>query len=375
MPSPIPPHRPPWWPADEAWPPTRRHWRRGQFRRGPGAFLFRIWLLFGVLFVFGLAGCALVSWVVGFLVGLGPMPRPEPRGFFFTPSLFLLAILFGGFGVFLTLRALRRATAPISEMMEAAGKVEEGDYTVRVQEHGPREVRELARAFNAMTERLEKDEEQRRALLADVTHELRTPLTVMQGNLEALLDGVYPRDDDHLAPILDETRVLSRLVEDLRTLSLAESGALKLHKEPVDLEILIAETSASFRAQSDSAGVEISVNIPNEIPVLEFDPVRIREVLTNLISNALRYTPAGGAIEIAAQVSGDSISVAVRDTGTGIPPEDLPHVFDRFYKSEQSRGMGLGLAIAKNLVAAHGGEIVALSRPGGGTEIRFTLPA
>ncbi|HLF01876.1 MAG TPA: ATP-binding protein, partial [Anaerolineales bacterium] len=239
---------------------------------------------------------------------------------------------------------------------------------------GPREVRDLARAFNSMTERLEQDEKQRRALLADVTHELRTPLTVMQGNLEALLDDVYPRDDEHLTPILEETRVLARLVEDLRTLALAESGALKLYKEPTDLEVLVEETLASFRAQSDSAGVQLSAAIPNEIPPFELDPVRVREVLANLIANALRHTPVGGKIEVAALMDGDLVTVSVRDTGAGISPDDLPRIFDRFYKSERSRGTGLGLAIAKNLVTAHGGEIVAECRLGSGTLIRFTLP-
>jgi two-component system sensor histidine kinase BaeS len=243
---------------------------------------------------------------------------------------------------------------------------------VRVTEQGPRETRDLARTFNEMTERLEHNETQRRALLADVTHELRTPLTVMQGSLEALLDGVYPRDDAHLAPILEETRVLARLVEDLRTLSLAESGALKLHREPTDLATLIEETLTSFRAQADSAGSALKSDVLDDLPPLDLDPVRIREVLTNLIGNALRHAP-GAQIEVSARLADGHVAVAVRDSGSGIPPEDLPHVFDRFYKSEQSRGMGLGLAIARNLVEAHGGEIQAESGPAG-TVLRFSLP-
>jgi two-component system OmpR family sensor kinase/two-component system sensor histidine kinase BaeS len=339
-------------------------------------------LLLSVLFLFIFAGCGALSWAMGLMMGFEPMPMMHnDRPWVFGPGRgvgyggFWLAVFAGVLGIWLTVRALRRTTAPIGHVMEAAGKVEEGDYTARVSEAGPPEVRDLARAFNSMTERLQQDEELRRNLLADVTHELRTPLTVMQGNLEAMLDGVYPRDDEHLGPILEETRVLARLVEDLRTLSLAESGALKLYKEPTDLEVLIEETLASFRAPADSAGVALNANIPTEIPVLELDPVRIREVLANVISNALRHTPAGGRIEVAASVDGDLVSVSVRDTGTGISPGDLPHIFNRFYKSERSRGMGLGLAIAKNLVSAHGGEIVAESRAGGGTLIRFTLPA
>ena len=288
-------------------------------------------------------------------------------------SLWLIPIA-GGLGIWLTVRTLRRTTAPIADVMEAAARVADGDYDVRVAEQGPHETRNLARSFNSMTERLQTHEAQRRALLADVTHELRTPLTVMQGNLEALLDGVYPRDDEHLTPILEETRVLARLVEDLRTLSLAESGALKLHKEPTDLEIVIEETVAAFRAQADSAQVQLLVNTPGDLPPLDLDPVRLREVIGNLINNALRYTPTGGLIEITATQTDSHITLTVRDTGSGISAEDLPHIFDRFYKSEQSRGTGLGLAIARNLVTAHSGEIAVQSQLGGGSTFRITLP-
>jgi signal transduction histidine kinase len=339
-------------------------------------------ILFGVLVFFVLGGCFLVSWMAGMASALWPgvIPPTHPigppegvtwRGGF---PLGCVALVLGIAGAALTLRALRRTAQPISDVMEAANRVEEGDYSTRVTESGPREVRRLARAFNSMTERLEKNDEQRRALLADVTHELRTPLTVMQGNIEAMLDGVYPRDDEHLGPILEETRVLSRLVEDLRTLSLAESGALKLHPEPTDIEILITETLASFRTQADVAGIKLTANIPAEVAPIEIDPVRVREVLANLIANALRHTPPGGSIEVAALRDAGFIKLSVRDTGKGIPADTLPYIFDRFFKSEQSRGMGLGLAIAKNLVVAHGGEITAESVVGGGTTIRFTLP-
>jgi signal transduction histidine kinase len=332
----------------------------------------------GLLFLFVFGSCAVVLWLTSYMMGFGPMPmhdRPDPfiwRSGPWAGGLWLL-ILLGIVGVFLTVRNLRRTTAPIWDVMDAAERVADGDYEVRVAEQGPRETRELARTFNSMTERLQSNETQRRALLADVTHELRTPLTVMQGNLEALLDGVYPHDDEHLAPILEETRVLARLVEDLRTLSLAESGALKLHKEPTDLEILIEETAAAFRTQADTDGVQLLVNTPGDLPPLELDPVRIREVIANLITNALRHTPAGGLIEITATQAQSQIQLTVRDTGSGIAPDDLPHIFDRFYKSEQSRGTGLGLAIARNLVAAHGGEITVQSQLGGGTTFRITL--
>ena len=273
---------------------------------------------------------------------------------------------------------LRQLTLPLDDLLAASDKVAQGDYSARVGEEGPPEMRSLAQAFNSMAQRLEATDQRRRSLLSDVTHELRTPLTVIQGNLEGILDGVYGPDQARLRSILDETRVLARLVEDLRTLALAESGALQLKKEPVHLGALVRETATSFDSQADAAGVKISVEVPPAPPPVEVDPARIREVLSNLLANALRYTPRGGEIRLsyteeeASARPGALISVA--DSGPGIPPEDLPHVFDRFYKSSDSGGMGLGLSIARYLVEAHGGVIRAESQPGRGTTIALTLP-
>src|SRR5206468_2082949 len=190
-------------------------------------------------------------------------------------------------------RSLRRLAAPVADVIDAVGKVADGDLAVRVEERGPRETRHLARSFNTMTERLRASEEERRRLLADVSHELRTPLSVVQGNLEALLDGVYPPDEPHLRTILDETNVISRLVEDLRTLSLAEAGALALHREPTDLAALARETTGAFAPQAEQAGVSLETAASSELAAIDVDPVRVREVLTNLVANALRYTPRG----------------------------------------------------------------------------------
>jgi signal transduction histidine kinase len=227
-----------------------------------------------------------------------------------------------------------------------------------------------------MAERLAIDEAQRRDLLADVSHELRTPLAVIQGNVEAMLDGVHAADALHLAGVLEETRVLTRLVEDLRTISLAEAGTLALHREPTDVDALIAEATNSFRSQAAGAGVALELDAPDDLPLADVDPVRIREVVSNLVSNALRHTPAGGTVRLTARVDdgGRRLSVDVADTGTGIDPELLAHVFDRFAKGSGSRGSGLGLAIAKDLIEAHGGSISAESAPGAGTTIRFSLP-
>jgi two-component system OmpR family sensor kinase/two-component system sensor histidine kinase BaeS len=212
-------------------------------------------------------------------------------------------------------------------------------------------------------------------MLADVSHELRTPLSVVQGNLEALVDGVHPADEAHLAAILDETKVLSRLVEDLRTLSLAESGALALHRESIDVGTLVRETVASFASQAEPVAVSLDAVVSSDLPQVDADPVRAREILSNLIANALRYTPHGGSVHVSASGDGAGVAIAVRDTGAGIEPDRIDRIFDRFYKSPESRGAGLGLAIAKQLVLAHGGQISASSVIGEGTEVRFTLPA
>ena len=337
-----------------------------------GRLMWRIAISLTAIFFLAVGACTLLFWLIATQFGvIRPSAFPFGLSRLFAILLFVVVIATLAFAF----RSLRRTVAPLGDVMEAAGRVADGDYTARVPERGPRQVRALSRAFNAMSERLQRNDETRRDLLADVTHELRTPLTVIQGNLEGLLDNVYPRDDAHLAPILEETRVLSRLIDDLRTLALAESGALKLQKERVDLAALVAETVAPFRAQADAAGVELAAETGAEL-MLELDPARIREVLENLIANALRYTPRGGKIGVKCAVDqGQRIAeVSVGDTGSGIPPEDLPRVFERWQKSRDSRGTGLGLAIAKNLVAAHGGEIFAESEPGKGTTIRFTLP-
>jgi signal transduction histidine kinase len=208
-----------------------------------------------------------------------------------------------------------------------------------------------------------------------VSHELRTPLTVMQGTLEGMLDGLYPVDDAHLAPVLEETRVLARLVEDLRTLSLSEAGSLRLHREPTDLARLVEEVVAGHRAAADAAGVAMAVEATGRLPAMEVDAARIRQVVGNLVANALRFTPAGGSVSVTAEASGSGVAVTVRDSGSGLDADALEHAFDRFYRSPISTGSGLGLPIARNLVEAHGGQIEIQSQPGSGTTVRFTIPS
>jgi signal transduction histidine kinase len=357
--------KPKWWPDNEIWPPIDR---REIWRRTPRRFFFRIG---GMLFIALLLVCGLLaliwSLIGGFVVTLNtPLSSLSPL------NIILIIIVIGilsNIG-----RAVRRSITPIADLMEASGRVADGDYSIRVKVRGAREVRELVRSFNAMAEHLQTNEELRRNMLADVTHELRTPLTVMQGNLEGMLDGVYPLDRDRIESILSETRLLARVIDDLRTLALSESGALKLQKESTDLGDLINQTMAAFRPQAGTAGIAVSTEVAPALPAIEIDPARIREVLENLIANALHYTPRAGSIQIKCESANQQVSVSISDSGQGIAAEDLPHIFDRFYKGSDSRGTGLGLAIAKTLIAAHGGEIFAESEVGRGTTIRFVLP-
>jgi two-component system sensor histidine kinase BaeS len=363
--------KPKWWPENESWPPVQPHWRatRGRFFRRMGCVISLVNLL--AFFVFAVVlGLVLNSLGIIHIIY-------EPLGWVIPVGIVLLifafiSLVWGG-------RGLRHMSAQVGDLLEAAGRITEGDYSQRVSERGPVELRALAHAFNEMTARLQLTEEQRRDLMADITHELRTPLTVIQGNLEGFLDGVYSPDEAHLKSLLEETQILARLVEDLRTLALAESGTLQLKKEPTDLALLIRETASAFRAQADSAGVRIELQVGLDASLLNLDPERIRQVLSNLIANALRYTPRRGTIIVGYTViqlkEGRFAEVTVEDTGVGIAPDVLPHIFNRFYKSRDSSGTGLGLPIARHLIEAHDGSITAESQTGQGTTIRFRLHA
>jgi signal transduction histidine kinase len=319
----------------------------------------------GCFFV-AVVGAALLTGVVA--GGLIAQLSPGPFG-----------ILAFGFVVFLVVVAgfggLRRMTRPVSSLVEAAGRIEAGDYSAQVPESGPRDLRSVARAFNAMSARLKANDEQRRSFLADVMHEMRTPLSVIRGQAEAIADGVYPGDADHLAPILDATQALDRLVEDLRTLVLTDAGNLVLRKEPTDIGALAGETVDSFKVQADAAGIELRTDIEDNLTPVQIDPARIRGVIGNLLSNAIRHTPAGGSVSVGVNESGAGAVVTVTDSGEGIAPLLLPHVFERFVKGDGSPGSGLGLAIVHDVVSAHGGKVEVESKAGSGTHFRLTFPA
>ncbi len=337
--------------------------RRQERRRGHQTWRGRqgFGCLFGILFLIIVA--SIVAAIASVLSQLGPLE-------IFITAVVAIAILAA------ILRGLIGAARDLDMMLAATRRVEDGDYGVRVgrTRSDLPAIQELAGGFDTMAARLESDEEQRRTLLADVSHELRTPLTVITGNLEAILDGVYPADATHLTPILDETRVLERLIEDLRTVALSEAGTLPLHREATDPDVLVGEVARSFRPAAEAAGVIVTTAVPDDLPMIEVDPVRIREVLSNLIANALRHTPAGGSVTLAGHATADAVVLTVADTGPGIERDLLPHVFDRFVKGESSRGSGLGLAIARGLVEAHGGTISVESPERGGTTFRVSLP-
>jgi signal transduction histidine kinase len=226
-----------------------------------------------------------------------------------------------------------------------------------------------------MTERLQNADRVRRDLMADVAHELRTPLTVLQGRLEGLLDGVYRCDDRQLSQLLEETRVLSRLVEDLRTMALSDAGALPLEREATDVVALARDVAASMEPDDARGTASLVVSASIDSAFADIDPIRIREVFTNLIANALRHSPEGGSVRVSVAAEGPAIVVTVADTGEGMDAETLARLFDRFHKGPGSHGSGLGLAIAKGIVAAHGGSISVSSAPGRGTQVTFSIPA
>ena len=285
--------------------------------------------------------------------------------------------------VFILFNLYTRFGKPLEQLFNAINKVEEGNLSVRVPENKSDMFSDLIKRFNKMVGELERAEQQRRNLTADVAHELRTPLHIIQGNLEGIIDGVYQPTPEHINNTLEETQLLSRLVNDLQTLSLAETGQLPLHPTRFLLADLIADLTTSFASQAASQGVDLTSASADPALELTADYDRLNQVLSNLVSNALRHTPSGGRVVIeTGSMTGEkrSVRIQVKDTGTGIASEDIPFIFDRFWRGDRSRSdrlhSGLGLAITKQLVQAHGGEISGQSNgvPGQGTTFIIDLP-
>jgi len=290
---------------------------------------------------------------------------------------FVLVVL----AITIVIRLYTRFGKPLEELFNAINAVEEGNLSVRVSENKSDMFSDLIKRFNKMVGELERAEQQRRNLSADIAHELRTPLHIIQGNLEGVVDGVYEPTSEHINNTLDETRLLARLVNDLQTLSLAETGQLPLHPTRFLVADLIHDLSSGFSAQVTSQSIHLKTDIANPNQELTADYDRLTQVLSNLISNALRHTPKGGTISIETGVGSSperNVRIAVIDSGSGIAPEDLPFIFDRFWRGDKSRSerihSGLGLAITKQLIHAHGGTIEAQSVVGKGTAFTIELP-
>jgi two-component system sensor histidine kinase BaeS len=311
---------------------------------------------------------ALATWLAGTLLGVvAPGVAATAPTAFAVIVIIVLALVVAA-------RTVGRSVGPLTSIADATARLADGDQGVRVPVAGPGPVRRLAASFNAMADRLDRSRSDRQALLADVTHELRTPLQVISGSVEAMLDHVHERDDEHLAAVLQEAGVMSRLLDDLRTISLAEAGALSLHREPVDVQHLAHDVARAQAAAATEAGVSLEV-VAGPAMVVDADPIRVREMLANLVVNGIRNTPAGGRVTIAVRSDGPWLELSVADTGRGISAGDLERIFDRFHRRADSGGTGLGLTIVRDLAAAHGGTVTAESEgEGRGTHVRVRLP-
>ncbi len=324
------------------------------------------------------------SQTIGYLVftpGPAVTLRPVEQTFIdqVRQNLLFAALIASLIGAVLGLLFSRTLTRPLNRLVSAARAIAAKDLTHRVEPMGSVEVANVAHAFNDMAASLQKAEQLRRNLVADVAHELRTPLSVMQGTLTAQLDGVFPLDLTETAKLYDETRLLSRLVDDLRELAQAEAGQIQLNIGSIDLKRVITTTVGAFNGAASEKQIRLNDEAADHLPLVKADSERVAQVLRVLISNALRHTPTNGSISISTTLLADSVEVSVRDTGDGIAPNELPYVFDRFWRGDKSRaretgGSGLGLAIAKQLIEAQNGSIGVESTIGQGSRFWFRLP-
>jgi len=343
------------------WDPKRKFLFRRLFR-----FLIPT-LMFLLIFLGGF------TYLVTRLTG-----NKSPPAFWLLPVVLVFVVLFPMMFAFAARRAFSGFVTPIARIMTSADSVAEGDLTVRVPEEGPGEFGRLASSFNRMVAELQQSDQLRRNLTADVAHELRTPLHIIQGNLEGILDGVYQPGPEQINLLVDQTRQLTRLVDDLRTLSLAETGQLSLKIEPVNVQELLNDVATSFSGQAEVAGINLKAEVaPSNAPlIISGDAGRLDQVISNLIANALVHTPAGGTITLCAALHQPGVRIQVIDNGSGIAAEDLSFIFDRFWHGDRSHqgSTGLGLAIARQLVQAHGGSITVQSQLNQGTTFTIDLP-
>ncbi len=339
---------------------------------------------------------------LGVRIGLIPMPEPEMpaevhrlletlppeviddfRVFaqqevktLFTRGIVLAAIIGVVAGVWLS----HTLAAPLQRLEEGAQAITARDLSHRVPVQGSREIRAVAVSFNQMAQRLETAETLRQNLLADVAHELRHPVHILKGNLHAILDDIYPLSKEEIARLVDQTHHLTTLINDLHELAQAEAQQLPLHKQPADIAQLVKDITAVFKPAAAAKQIELRVALLGAMPTIEVDTARMRQVLHNLLDNALRHTPGNGRVHITVEQTEAGLQIKIADSGAGIEPEALPHVFDRFYRADSARSRehdsaGLGLAIVRAIVGAHGGSVTVTS-PGlnQGSTFILTLP-
>ncbi|MEA2008963.1 MAG: ATP-binding protein [Chloroflexota bacterium] len=285
----------------------------------------------------------------------------------------------GGVALILATLLAYSLLRPIQTLTQAVNQMGTGDLSQRVKISGDTEIATLGRVFNQMANSLEDTEERRKALTADIAHELRTPLSVQQAYLEALQDGIYELSLENLTPIAEQNRSLIRLVEDLRTLALADAGELSLERAETNFPALVRRVATRFEPQAKINGNTFDLSLAEDCPTLEIDPQRIEQILNNLLDNALRHSPEGQVIELNIVYDAQNVSLAIHDKGSGIPAEEIAYIFDRFYKSDKSRirsngGTGLGLSISRKLAEAHGGDLEAGNHPQGGAIFTLILP-
>ena len=346
-------------------PHFQRRWRGGR-RFFPFAFFF-----LGTVMLFIAGTAAILYWAFSEYAGV--------RNIWLLLCCTPVAVIM--LGIFAVFSMYMRFGKPLSQIFNAIDSVAEGDLSVRVPENRSDMFSELITRFNKMIAELERADQQRRNLTSDIAHELRTPLHIIQGNLEGIIDGVYEPTTEHINNTLDETKLLARLVNDLQTLSLAESGQLPLHPTRFLLADLTHDLTASFSAQAATLGIDLTTELANPTQEITADYDRLNQVLSNLISNALRHTPKGGTISLETESGlseAGSVRIKVKDSGEGIASEDLPFIFDRFWRGDKSRTgrvhSGLGLAIAKQIVHAHNGTIEVKSEIGRGTTFTIEIP-
>ena len=303
-------------------------------------------------------------------------------------SLWVAGIIAVAVALLLGLLLTRQITRPIRALTRGARNISNGDLSYQVKVSSKDELGELAESFNTMASSLDRNEQSRRRLIADITHELRTPLTIIEGTVDGVLDGVFEPDQQHLGSIKEQTTLLTRLIGDLRDLSLAESGQLRLELTPTDMVELIHRKLSQAEVRAQEKGVQLRISFAETVPEVKVDPSRMEQVIANLLTNAIRHTPPGGSITISMgtvssdrshQITSPSIIFSVADTGEGIAPEHLPYIFERFYRAGGSRartegGTGLGLAIVKQMVEAHGGKVWVESELGKGSTFYMSLP-